>query len=259
MNSTENMQSKLTACSLQPIINPQRSLDDMDCVICLECVVCLELIPELYFPGQPPNSSCTHRIHVCDDCMSLSVESGLNNKGTLIGCPQCGEALECSDVQRYTTVEMFERYERRLLHQVLEQDPNFVWCSNGCGSGQLHLDADADTIVICENCGFMTNFQSQRPWHLEEAREKPESGETEGTVDAVLCNPDTGHVDGNHGRSEYETSSRTSGSTRKRKRNSQSQDERKRLEDEALSREYILEISKPCPKCKIDIQKVSGW
>ncbi|KAJ8133446.1 hypothetical protein O1611_g179 [Lasiodiplodia mahajangana] len=52
-----------------------------------------------------------------------------------------------------------------LARNGLAEEPNFCWCTAGCGSGQLHLEGRENPLMICTNCGGKTCFTHQSPWH----------------------------------------------------------------------------------------------
>lgn len=62
----------------------------------------------------------------------------------------------------------------------MDQAPDFVWCPNGCESGQVHEAGNAQPIVRCVKCAFKFCFRHQVSWHeqlsceeYEEFREDP--------------------------------------------------------------------------------------
>ncbi len=65
-------------------------------------------------------------------------------------------------------MELFERYDRQLTHEHLEQIKEFVWCAhNGCGSGQLHdMGLHSNPMVTCIKCKKKTCAFHRRIWHI---------------------------------------------------------------------------------------------
>lgn len=49
----------------------------------------------------------------------------------------------------------------------VDEAPDFVWCPNNCGFGQMHEAGDAGPIVQCARCRFKFCFHHQSAWHEE--------------------------------------------------------------------------------------------
>lgn len=130
------------------------------------CVLCLCYLELESFPANPPTESCMHRTNVCSKCMEDSVAWDLGNKGgTLADCPQCGEALGEQSILHWARDKARDRYERRQLEKTLEQDPLFIWCAHGCGSGVIHASGEKQAAVVCDNCRRKTCYRHRMPFH----------------------------------------------------------------------------------------------
>lgn len=76
-------------------------------------------------------------------------------------CSQCDATLEYDEVQALADRETFERYDRLLLGLLVDAEPNFIWCSHGCGSGQVCLfGAEEPISELCFECLFLPLFYS---------------------------------------------------------------------------------------------------
>ncbi|KAF5021426.1 hypothetical protein F66182_6520 [Fusarium sp. NRRL 66182] len=80
-------------------------------------------------------------------------------------CPECRELLEYVDIQRYADKQTFTRYETLALRAAVSEAENFIWCTSGCGSGQIHESGSAQPIVICLHCSHRSCFHHNVAWH----------------------------------------------------------------------------------------------
>jgi hypothetical protein len=177
-----------------------------------------------------------------------------------------------------------ERYERLSVRGVVNDDPDFVWCSGpNCEDGQYHEGGAASPIVSCNSCGFRTCFVHQEPWH---------EGATCGEYDALGEDPDRALSDANGmdgardevaerdrreaerfereewGRPEErsreeerkpeERRQEEEGGSEKCQRYEQARQAANRCREEAASRQLVSNTTKPCPGCGFAIEKNSG-
>ncbi|KAH6966264.1 hypothetical protein EDB82DRAFT_515332 [Fusarium venenatum] len=132
----------------------------------LDCVVCADTKHVDAFPRFSIAATCTHPPSTCLDCIQLSIESDLNSKlWTEIRCPECRELLEYADIQRYANKQTFTKYETIALRAAMSEADNFVWCTSGCGSGQIHESGSAQPIVTCLHCNHRSCFHHNVAWH----------------------------------------------------------------------------------------------
>ncbi|KAM0561716.1 hypothetical protein ACHAPJ_002885 [Fusarium lateritium] len=132
----------------------------------IECIVCADTKDADAFPRFSVTATCTHPPSTCLDCVQLSIESDLNSKlWTEIRCPECRELLEYADIQRYANKQTFTRYETLALRAAMSEAENFIWCTSGCGSGQIHESGSAQPIVICLHCNHRSCFHHNVAWH----------------------------------------------------------------------------------------------
>ncbi|KAM0505608.1 hypothetical protein ACHAP8_001837 [Fusarium lateritium] len=57
------------------------------------------------------------------------------------------------------------RYETIALRAAMSEADNFVWCTSGCGSGQIHESGSAQPIVACLHCNHRSCFHHNVAWH----------------------------------------------------------------------------------------------
>ncbi|OIW27611.1 hypothetical protein CONLIGDRAFT_441211 [Coniochaeta ligniaria NRRL 30616] len=131
-----------------------------------ECTVCTDSKPVAQFPGATLTKTCTHPPTTCLDCVAASIRSDLNNRlWNEIRCPECRETLQYDDVQRYADPETRERYQTLSFRYALAEADNFIWCTAGCGYGQVHEGGGDSPIVICLLCGQRSCFAHRVAWH----------------------------------------------------------------------------------------------
>lgn len=132
----------------------------------VECIVCIENIPRRGFPDSSISSSCSHDAQCCLKCLATHLKSQLESNGPKsFTCPQCRGALSYASIQQYASPETFAQYDKWLARSGLAEEPNFCWCTAGCGSGQLHPEGRENPLMICNNCRGKTCFNHQAPWH----------------------------------------------------------------------------------------------
>ncbi|SPO03343.1 uncharacterized protein DNG_06025 [Cephalotrichum gorgonifer] len=131
-----------------------------------ECIICADTKPPLDFPQTSVTATCNHPPEACLECMRMSIKTDLDTKiWTEIQCPECPATLEYADVQQYADEETFSRFEELVLRAAMSQAENFVWCTAGCGSGQIHESSTRHPIVTCLHCGHRSCFQHGVAWH----------------------------------------------------------------------------------------------
>ncbi|KAH6857006.1 hypothetical protein B0I37DRAFT_88781 [Chaetomium sp. MPI-CAGE-AT-0009] len=47
----------------------------------------------------------------------------------------------------------------------MQEDEDFIWCTAGCGNGQIHDGGAAQPIVKCASCAAKTCFVCKTSWH----------------------------------------------------------------------------------------------
>lgn len=82
------------------------------------------------------------------------------------GCPLCKKPMFDRDAKCWAKPQVFQRYQRLRTRRALNEDPNFVWCSNPrCEEGQVHTSGPKSPMMTCKKCRTRTCFTHQRPWH----------------------------------------------------------------------------------------------
>jgi hypothetical protein len=138
-----------------------------------ECAVCFDSLPTSSFPSQPISPNCDHTsladpmTSICLSCLQQALGSQLDGTGPEgLKCPLCHACLNYPEIRRWTTPETFERFDGLIGRAAAQSDPNFVWCSAGCGMGQIHVGGSNAPIVHCIKCGVLTCFNHQNArWH----------------------------------------------------------------------------------------------
>jgi hypothetical protein len=91
------------------------------------------------------------------------------NIGTDMCCLECSTVLSHDAIKRILfnsgDIALYERYTQFDLDRSLEENPEFIWCAHGCGSGQLNEGATMNNTVQCVNCHRLTCFIHKCPWH----------------------------------------------------------------------------------------------
>ncbi|KAI0102112.1 hypothetical protein GGR51DRAFT_550601 [Nemania sp. FL0031] len=132
----------------------------------LECIICVENIPRRGFPKFDISPVCDHEVQFCLKCLATHLSSQLESNGPKsFTCPQCRGQLPYTSIKQYALPETFIQHDKVLARNGLAEQPNFCWCTAGCGSGQLHLEGRENPLMICTNCGGKTCFVHQSPWH----------------------------------------------------------------------------------------------
>ncbi|KAK4238357.1 hypothetical protein C8A03DRAFT_33599 [Achaetomium macrosporum] len=131
-----------------------------------ECVVCTDTKSISEFPVTAITRACNHEPMTCLVCVATSIRADLNNRlWNEIRCPECGETLEYDDVQRFADDGTKERYQTLSFRAALSSSPTFLWCTAGCGYGQVHEGGVEQPIVTCRVCSCRSCFHHKVAWH----------------------------------------------------------------------------------------------
>ncbi len=198
-----------------------------------QCLICLEEKSKTEYRTTTPRCGGAHTPDVCIACVRHWIRRSLEVRGTRIACPQCPAELDHFAVKELADTATFERYEKMVLNRLLEQDPSFVWCAQGCGSGQSHPAGSGEPIMTCHHCHRQTCVAHKLPWH---------PGLTCRQFDELLSTERQAGL-GPQGQSVPEQTAQAL---------------LQRARDDAASRELVGRTSKPCPSCHFDIQKDGG-
>lgn len=162
----------------------------------------------------------------------------------------------------------------------MSQADNFIWCTAGCGSGQIHDSDSSHPIVICLHCGRRSCFQHQVPWHEsltckeydrliadpENFKSRSENDDASEVNRRNQIHSDRaiarGLVAGDQAaRQRREFMKRNTGERKKLEAAAEKARELalKKKKDEAKSARMIARTTKPCPGCGTPIEMRSGW
>ncbi|KAL7808710.1 hypothetical protein V8C26DRAFT_438647 [Trichoderma gracile] len=195
-----------------------------------ECSVCAEVKSPEQFPTSPITQECAHEPTTCRPCITRAIEAELSSKPwEKVGCPECGATLAYQDVQKYADLETRVKHDKLMVLHTLQQYPDFIWCSSGCGSGQFHDSGEPEPIVKCTSCGHLTCFQHKVAWHV-----------------GVTCE-------------EYDLIQLDAEEPPSHERVLEIAEARRHKQDNDASEATIKSTTKACPICKSQIEKDGGW
>ncbi|KAK3955844.1 hypothetical protein QBC32DRAFT_229243, partial [Pseudoneurospora amorphoporcata] len=191
-------------------------------VVQIECLVCTETKDLLYFPSSKLAADCQHEMHVCVQCVRLSIAADLKNKHWQdISCPACNSRLDAAAIERYSSPETRAKYESLLTKHMLESQEGFRWCAEpGCESGHIHEGGKAQPIMKCPR-GHLSCYVHKVSWH---------KGMSCDEFDIKRMDPDSPAY----------------------------QQYLRQEEENKKSEEKIALTSKPCPSCGRNIEKNGG-
>ncbi|CAK4030378.1 Hypothetical predicted protein [Lecanosticta acicola] len=187
-----------------------------------ECAICAEDTAINRFPRAPHENANTHDRGVCFKCWERHLHSEIETrKWNELSCPQCGQILQCHEIEKLNT-----SFGQKILPEWLEKavrdfcetdksDASVEWkeCpSASCGWGCYIIKGDGD-IFKCHKCEYRHCLACDAPMHFDET-----------------CK---------------------SFQARRRRR-----EELKK--EEELSKEMVEQTSKPCPNCKVPLYKYVG-
>lgn len=143
---------------------------------------------------------------------------------------------------------------------------NFVWCTGGCGFGQIHESGNDHPIVTCRHCGHRSCFHHQTAWHedltcdeFDRLKKDPEGfksrlerkrDESEGQTDADIAPEAEDPVARDREAKERE---------RKEMMDLNRRNAAKIKMEEEMSKDTVHRTTKPCPQCHWAIEKNGGW
>ena len=139
-----------------------------------ECACCSDTKDIFEFPAKASTKQCDHGSRTCTECVQTWMSSEFEIKGCEgIKCPDCQQTLEYGDVQRASSAETFDAYDKLATRNALGALDEFAWClAADCGSGQLNIENN--NFMNCINCGYKQCLEHKVPWHAGETCEKYE-------------------------------------------------------------------------------------
>lgn len=131
------------------------------------CVSCADDLPPTDFSESQLTRSCTHDNSGCKACVQQWIETQLTDQSwDKIKCLECKEVMQYADVKRHADPEVFVRYDQLAARSVVNNEPNFVWCTNrGCTSGQVHVGGIDMPLYQCKACKYRYCIVHEEPWH----------------------------------------------------------------------------------------------
>ncbi|KAL2130856.1 hypothetical protein VTI74DRAFT_5846 [Chaetomium olivicolor] len=264
-----------------------------------ECIVCTDTKPVSSFPSAAITKTCTHEPTTCLVCVAACIRSDLANRlWNEIRCPECRATLEYDDVQRFADDETKERYQTLSFRTAISTSDAFLWCTSGCGYGQVHEGGARQPIMTCRLCAHRSCFHHKVAWHENltcdeydalladpvnfRSRFDIENEEAEKAAAARQAQEDADRVfaqgllaeeqrtvaaeRAERERKQREERERKQREERERKerekreRIMQEQREmaRRRAEEEKASETTVGKTTKPCPGCGARIEKNNG-
>ncbi|KAK0729114.1 hypothetical protein B0T21DRAFT_413216 [Apiosordaria backusii] len=120
------------------------------------CDICVEEKRVTEIPVRITSGCKGHKLPLCKDCLGqwlvTTTEAGNWRK---LKCPdtECAALLQHHDVKRYASKEMFERYDKWLLRDALQDLKGFVQCVTvGCEYGHVVSDQQECPTFHCKKC-----------------------------------------------------------------------------------------------------------
>ncbi|UJR24752.1 hypothetical protein I4U23_006126 [Adineta vaga] len=167
--SNENEYSKSTFININ---NTSEKISEL----IRECAVCLleQSVDQFH---RCYSYQCEHHQRtICDTCLYNHLKSLLENliDQNKIHCPEsnCTALIPFSTIHYIfmsrNNLQLFERYDRQLTHQYLEQNKEFIWCTyNTCSSGQFHdMGIYSNPMMNCIKCKRQTCVYHRTRWHV---------------------------------------------------------------------------------------------
>lgn len=156
----------------------------------------------------------------------------------------------------------------------MSEAENFIWCTSGCGSGQIHESGSEQPIATCLHCGHRSCFHHNVSWHQSLSCDE---------YDQLLADPENFRsrieieneewtqiqkaqvvADQAMAQERRETQQRQVRQREERDRATKAvalarQIATRRKLEEEQSRETVSRTTKTCPGCGWAIEKNDGW
>ncbi|GFO18180.1 E3 ubiquitin-protein ligase rnf14 [Plakobranchus ocellatus] len=193
------------------------------------CEVCYDEFPGTQFFKM---NECSHAF--CHTCMQAFCELHIT-AGTVeeLRCPtqKCDSIVPPYIIQTVLPEEAYDRWEKLLLQKTLDSMEDTVYCPR-CGNVVIVEEEKELNLAHCPLCFFAFCTLCERVWH------QGRSCETEEDLLEDLQQRDT------------------SGMTHAVQR--KFEELRKKLETEMKTKATVKKSTRPCPKCKIPVEKIGG-
>jgi hypothetical protein len=171
------------------------------------------------------------------------------------------------------------RYETIALRAAMSEAENFIWCTSGCGSGQIHESGSDHPIVTCLHCNHRSCFQHNVAWHetlsceeYDQLLADPENfrshleleNERWSETQRAQLEADRALAQGLIAEDQAEARRREERHRREREQAQRAaqlarQIAARRQREEAKSNATVSRTTKPCTGCGWAIEKNHGW
>ncbi|TGJ83113.1 hypothetical protein E0Z10_g5646 [Xylaria hypoxylon] len=238
----------------------------------VECSSCLEVKKSLDFPQVTLTPRCGHAATVCFVCVESFLDSqSLNGLMDRLSCPECSELLTYDAIQDFATPEVFERYQKYSVDQLIARVINFTWCPLGRQYCSRHLVPWHAEHTCDEYDTFLTDPTFRSKTQINKKHEKTQSLQDEQLsqrireADDLFAQSLMNEKQASQARLEAEIERRRIAqekAAREAQRRRELEEAKKLLErkkqEEGLTNERFRYLTKPCPQCNAPIEKNGG-
>ncbi|KAK9702495.1 hypothetical protein K7432_011204 [Basidiobolus ranarum] len=82
-----------------------------------------------------------------------------------LDCRKSQQRLSASTIQHIVGSQFYERYEKLYNKQILESDPNVIWCPRLDCQAPVRKESETEKLCICSKCGFAFCQYCSKTWH----------------------------------------------------------------------------------------------
>ncbi|KAI6080352.1 hypothetical protein F4821DRAFT_276212 [Hypoxylon rubiginosum] len=262
------------------------------------CTVCFEPKRLAEFPGTRLSTSCTHEPSTCLECLTLYINSRISETAAgLMRCPECEEQLDFETIHLLARRDLFDQFQRQSIDDLISKVPRFVWCPLGCGTGQVHPSGADQPLVFCLRCNRHFCFRHRTIWHtnytcdeydafLADPQNFRSRAQMQSAVDAdrdaaerryrqQLAEAEARFTQSLLREEEAAEARRIAEEQRRLEERRQAEERARREEEEKRAREALelqarlrneeqqtrnvfRRLTKPCPGCRVPIEKNQG-
>lgn len=187
------------------------------------------------------------------------------------------------------------RYQNLSFRYAVSEAENFIWCTAGCGYGQVHDGGAEQPIVTCLLCERRTCFHHDVAWHENlscaeydalqadpanfRSRFDLDNEEAERAADARRAQEDADRVfaqglvaeeqraveeerrerEARLARERERERERAEREERKKRAEEMAKEAARRKKEDELTSQTLARTTKPCPSCGWAIEKNLGW